>query len=91
MLLYFFTLDLFQVRTCLPCVQVATPPIVPAGTWHPKQLSRSIYEAETRSLDRQEFSLNQPRKYVLIDTSVHFIHSLHMLKEIALPAFSWAA
>ena len=60
--LFFFTPDLFQVRMCLPCVQVATPPIVPASTWHPKQLSRAIYETETRSLDRQEFSLNQPLK-----------------------------
>ena len=26
------------------------------------ELSRAIYETETRSLDRQEFSLNQPLK-----------------------------
>ena len=60
--LFFFVPDLFQVRMCLPCVQVGTPPIVPASTWHPKQLSRAVYETETRSLDRQEFSLNQPLK-----------------------------
>ena len=61
-LIYFFTPDLFQVRMCLPCVQVGTPPIVPASTWHPEQLSRTMYETETRSLDRPEFSLNQPLK-----------------------------
>ena len=68
---------------CLPCVQVATPPIVPA-----KQLSRAIYETETRSLDRQEFSLNQPLKCPhRYFSSLHSFFIYVLLKKIV----SWPA